>query len=183
MAEQTELEERVSTAFDFAEKAYKDSGKLFMTIDIQYVKKDGSPTNVVLVLGDNETLEKRFELMERLGMNMASYLCNRDIRGVKNVLTFSETWIAPEDKRYNRPSENPNKKEAVMCCISDGKNILTKSKEIKRFFGHNWIEVELGDLDGLIDTEKMKSIKSPLLDSFYNSYVKCVQNRIVLPKE
>ena len=70
-----------------------------------------------------------------------------------------------------------------MCCISDGKNILTKSKEIKRFFGHNWIEVELGDLDGLIDTEKMKSIKSPLLDSFYNSYVKCVQNRIVLPKE
>lgn len=71
-----------------------------------------------------------------------------------------------------------------MANISDGNENMIRAKEIKRFFGHNWIETKLEDFDGFMGDEKnVKSMDSPLLNSFFEAYRLSVQKKVIVPDE
>lgn len=98
MSTKEELKVRLDDALEFAEKAYKDSGSLYMTVDIQYRQKNQELTSLVMVFGDEKMLDKRFEVMKKMGMTMATYFQKQQILGVDNVLVFSEAWVSKQDK-------------------------------------------------------------------------------------
>lgn len=199
MSTKEELEERLNTSFEFATKAYDEqNGSLYMTIDIKFKKLNSENTGLVMVLGDTETVNQRFNIMAKMGRTMGSLMVEEKILGVEDILFFSEAWVSQqkieksdkgkkiEPKNFKMPSEDPNKREVVMATITDGQTIIMKAKEIKRFFSGDKVQVKLEDteLAGQMNDMKVNGTsESPLLKSFYDAYKECVDKKIVLSEE
>jgi len=174
-----EIKEKIEKIVGFAKKQFADGKEFLLMIEIIGIDNDNKVANLVVVLGDEKAQEKRFEILNKLGKEMAlGVFPGRDKTGKEIKVTpmvifmSSEVWMSKYDKEVDiknipMPSQDPKRVEgfSVAASTSDGKTYF-QSFEIKR-----------GDKIELVGEINLNEgeTENNLLDEFWKGYFSIVK--------
>ena len=169
-----ELSLGVKENLKFAKEHYEKNEGGLATMFIIESKKDGKGTGLAALLGDNGALEKRMDIIFDLGVRTGIELSRGDIDSIEAVYMVSEAWFSMSDLddnslKFKMPSEDPNKKEALVSSgvSQDGSSIFMMfeiKKSIDLDTGRmkvSFVPIDEANKDGV-------EMESPLLQRFWD---------------
>lgn len=172
----------IDKTFEIVAKIFNEQGFLRPTLFLRYsfLKNIDKSENNILgykdglgIIIDDFRPENKFKILRIWGIASAFLNKLNLVGNPTNITIVSESWVSIKDKNnteleYTEPSKDPNKKESVVVCLSNGKEVFIKMKYITRI--KKEINLRDADIDKEIET------KSPLLNEYWNGYNEMINN-------
>ena len=146
------LKKKIEKELETGVKMLNDLGSIQPMISIDFVLDDGKETIVpIMIMDDNKP--KRDMFLNGLGILFGLYKTIGRVKELNSITMLSEAWMSvvkkqdAEMKRYPKPSEDPNRIEALIVsgigvdgvCLMTGKEIVSVEVKGKRHFSLNEI--------------------------------------------
>ena len=184
-----QLKNQVKENLEFLKVNYEDSDEPgFNSMFVVKAKKDGIFVNIVAMPENEEALNHRDQMMFDLGVRTHIGKMKKTIDSIDAIFMMSEAWFSEAKdstdwSKQLRPSQDPNKKEAIISAglSRDGESYL-EMFELKRSFNQDTskLQIEFANLKG-VGEEDMKA-ESPLLKRFWAGVKMMEEMETEMPK-
>ena len=170
----TKVKENLEFAKEMCERNDENGGVQVMLITD--TSKGDKKTGIAAILANEGAVEKRRDIVFDLGVRAGIELLNGSIDSVNAVFMVSEAWFSegPKDSKAKdmvMPSEDPNKKEAIVSTgMSKDGDTACGMFELKRSFDleNGKLKISFAPIGDEKGKEKDEAFDSPLLRQFWN---------------
>lgn len=180
-----EMEKMSVDNLDFVKTQYLEH-KSFIPMIIVRAMKDDKKINIVSVLSNEKLVEKRYEAIACLGIELGvrTFLKN-DFDSIEAIFMLNEAWMSKfgkdkgkeikvedyekdlETGKVLRPSEDPNHLEVLISAgLSSDKEAVVTIKIIKKAWKGDEVKVSFEDMD----TKDPIGAKANLLEEFWKTF-------------
>ena len=171
-----ELTKSVESNLSYVKDFYKRQ-QFFATMLVIEALKNKKRQGKVVILGNEGAMENRAEVMFDLGLRSAIEQFKGDVDSVEAICMMSEAWFSvPKEgeklSEFTRPSEDPNRKEAIISTgtARDLKGVM-RIFELKRLIDlkDDTMKVEFSPFESALkaEVEGNLEVDSPLLNRFW----------------